>query len=153
MSFRLKCCLLYSSHIVTPYSQSFCVSSINGSKKTTMSLPACLEPNTRVVNKRYFHLWHNHGGRLNMHIIIGHVLCGFLISLNGFIPSMLSPNMIFLGWRSPPDEQDQIISTVCHLQGVESFHPSCNSYAKAIAQHPLGLRTYDSSSRSQVGTT
>jgi hypothetical protein len=27
-----------------------------------------------VVNKRYFLLWHNHGGRLNMHIITGHVL-------------------------------------------------------------------------------
>jgi hypothetical protein len=33
MSFRLKCCLLYPSHIVTPYFQSFYVSSINGSKK------------------------------------------------------------------------------------------------------------------------
>jgi hypothetical protein len=51
----------------------------------------------RVVNKRYFHLWHNHGGRLNIHIITGHVLCGFLISPNGFIPSVLSLNLIFLG--------------------------------------------------------
>jgi hypothetical protein len=51
----------------------------------------------RVVNKRYFYLWHNHGGRLNMHIITGHVLCGLLISLNEFIPSVLSPNLIFLG--------------------------------------------------------
>jgi hypothetical protein len=50
----------------------------------------------RVVNKRYFHLWHNHGGRLNMHIITVHILCEFLISLNGFIPSVLSPNLIFL---------------------------------------------------------
>jgi hypothetical protein len=42
-------------------------------------------------------LCHNHGGRLNMHIIIGHILCGFIISPNGLIPSMLSPNLIFLG--------------------------------------------------------
>jgi hypothetical protein len=97
MAFRLKCCLLYSSHIVTPYSQSLCMSFINGSKKTSISLPACLGPDTRVVNKRYFCLWHNHGGRLNMHIITGHILCGFFISSNGFIPSVLSPNQIFLG--------------------------------------------------------
>jgi hypothetical protein len=32
-----------------------------------------------------------------MHIITGHVLCEFLISLNGLIPSVLSPNLIFLG--------------------------------------------------------
>jgi hypothetical protein len=51
----------------------------------------------RVVKKRYFHLWHNLGGRLNMHIIVGHVLCEFLIFLNGLIPVMLSPNLIFLG--------------------------------------------------------
>jgi hypothetical protein len=69
MAFRLKCYLLYSSHIVTPYSQSFYMSSIIGSKKTSMSLPACLGPDMRVVNKRYFHMGHNHGGRLNMHMI------------------------------------------------------------------------------------
>jgi hypothetical protein len=80
MTFRLKCCLLYSSHIVTSYSQSFCMSSINDSKKTSVSLPACLGPDMRVANKRYFHLWHNYGRRLNMHIIIDHVLCGFFLS-------------------------------------------------------------------------
>jgi hypothetical protein len=95
MAFRLRCCLLYSSHIVTPYSQSLYMSSINGSKKASMSLLACLGPDMRAVKKRYFRLWHNHGGRLNMHIITGHVLCGFLISPNGLIPSVLSPNLIF----------------------------------------------------------
>jgi hypothetical protein len=65
-------------------------------KKTSMSLPAYLGQDTRGVNKRYFRLWHNHDGRLNMHIITGHILCGFLISLNGLIPSVLSPNLIFL---------------------------------------------------------
>jgi hypothetical protein len=34
----------------------------------------------RVVNRRYVCLWHNHGGRLYIHIITGQVLCGFLIS-------------------------------------------------------------------------
>jgi hypothetical protein len=97
MAFRLKYCLLYSSHIVTPYSQSFCMSSIYSSKKASMSLPACLGPDMSGVKKRYFHLWHNHGGKLNMQIITSHVLCGFLISLNGLISSMLSPNLIFLG--------------------------------------------------------
>jgi hypothetical protein len=97
MAFRLKCCLLYSSHTLTPCFQSFYISSINGSKKTSMSIPACLGPNMSAVNKRYIHLWHNHGVRLNMHIITVHVLCEFLISLKGFIPSVLRPNLIFLG--------------------------------------------------------
>jgi hypothetical protein len=89
-----------------------------------------------------------------MHIITGHILCGFLISLNGLIPSVLSPNLIFLGsLGQSTDEQDQIVSTVCHPQSVESFHLSYDSYAKATTQHPLGLRTYASSGQSQVGTT
>jgi hypothetical protein len=79
------------------YFQSFNMSSINDSKKISMSLPACLGSDMRVVNKRYFYFWHNHGERLNMHIITSHALYGFLISLNGLIPSVLSPNLIFLG--------------------------------------------------------
>jgi hypothetical protein len=97
MAFRLKCYLLYSFQTLNPCSQSFCISSINGSKKTSMSIPACLGPNMSVVNKRYIHLWHNHCGRLNMHITTSHILCGFLISLKGFIPSVLRPHLIFLG--------------------------------------------------------
>jgi hypothetical protein len=97
MPIRLKCCFLYSSHTLTSCSQSFCMSFINGSKKISMSMPACLGPDMRVVNRRYFRLWHNHGGRLYMHIITGQVLCGFLISPKEFIPSVLRPNLIFLG--------------------------------------------------------
>jgi hypothetical protein len=97
MAFRLKCSFLYSSHTLTPCSQSFCMSSSNGSKKISMSMPAYLGPDMRVVNRRYFHLWHNHGGRLYMHIITGQVLCGFFISPKGFIPSVVRPNLIFLG--------------------------------------------------------
>jgi hypothetical protein len=97
MAFRLKCSFLYSSHTLTPCFQSFCMSSINGSKKTSISTPVCLGPDMRVVNRRYFRLWHNHGGRLYMHIITGQVLCGFLISPKGFISSVLRPNLIFFG--------------------------------------------------------
>jgi hypothetical protein len=97
MTFRLKCSFLYSSHTLTPCLQIFCMYFINGSKKTSISTPACFGPDMRLVNRRYFHLWHNHGGRLYMHIITGQVLCGFLISLKGFIRSVLRPNLIFLG--------------------------------------------------------
>jgi hypothetical protein len=97
MTFRLKCSFLYSSHKLNPCSQSFCMSSINGSKKIFISMPACLGSDMRIINRRYFHLWRNHGGRLYMHIITGQVLCGFLISPKGFIPSVLRRNLIFLG--------------------------------------------------------
>jgi hypothetical protein len=46
-------------------------------------MTACLGPDMRVVNGRFFHWWHNHGRRLYMHIITGRVLCGFLISTKG----------------------------------------------------------------------
>jgi hypothetical protein len=46
MASRLKCSFLYSSHTLTPCFQSFCMSSINGSRKTSMSMPACLGPGT-----------------------------------------------------------------------------------------------------------
>jgi hypothetical protein len=97
MTFRLKCSFSYSSHTLTPCSQSFCMSSINGSKNTYISMPSCLGSDRRVVNRRYFRLWHNHGGRLYMHTIMGQVLCGFPISPKGFIPLALRPDIIFLG--------------------------------------------------------
>jgi hypothetical protein len=77
MAFRLKCCFLYSSHTLTTCSQSFCMSSINGSKNISMSMTACLGLDMRVINRRYFRLLHNHRGRyfhLYMHIITWHVL-------------------------------------------------------------------------------
>jgi hypothetical protein len=66
----------------------------------------------RVVNKRYFRLWHNHGRRLNMHIITSHVLCGFHISSNGLIPSVLSPSLIFLGSLEKSAETRQVGESV-----------------------------------------
>jgi hypothetical protein len=82
MAFRLKCYFLYSSHTLTPCFQSFYMSSINGSKRTCMSMSICLGPDMRVISRRYFYFWHNHEGRLYMHIITGQVL---------------RPNLIFLG--------------------------------------------------------
>jgi hypothetical protein len=57
------------------------MSSINGSKKTSMSLPACLGLDTRFVNRKYFHLWHNHGGRLNIPKVSmkGQVVADFIV--------------------------------------------------------------------------
>ncbi|KAG8052891.1 hypothetical protein GUJ93_ZPchr0001g32040 [Zizania palustris] len=97
MALRLKCSFLCSSHTQTPCSHRRFISSIKGSRKISMSLPGCFGPEIRVVSIRYFLLWHNHDGMLNKHRKTGHVLCGFLISPKGFIPSVLSPILIFLG--------------------------------------------------------
>jgi hypothetical protein len=59
-------------------------------------MPACLGLDMRVINRRYFRLWHNHGWILYMHIITGQVMCGFLISSKAFITLVLRPNLIFL---------------------------------------------------------
>ena len=43
-----------------------------------------------------FHFMHNQGGRLQIHRVIGHVLCLLLCSPNGLMPSALKPNHTFL---------------------------------------------------------
>jgi hypothetical protein len=89
-----------------------------------------------------------------MHIITDHVMYGFLVSSNGFIPFMLSPNMTFLrSLEKSSCGKDQNVPTVYHPCGVKSFHPSCDSHAKSTVQHPLGLIAYASSSQSHAGTT
>jgi hypothetical protein len=91
----------------------------------------------RVINKRKFHLWHNHGGILYMHIINGQVLFGFLISMEGFIPSVLKPNPIFLGSLEKSSAWLRSnVSTVYHHQDVGSFHPSSVGHAKARFELP-----------------
>jgi hypothetical protein len=50
-----------------------------------------------MVSKMYFRFCINHGGRLYIVRITGHVLCLLLLSANGFIPSVLSANLTFLG--------------------------------------------------------
>jgi hypothetical protein len=62
-----------------------------------MSNPGCVGPEIGMVSKMYFRFYINHGGRLYMVRITGHVLCLLLISANGFIPSVLSANLTFLG--------------------------------------------------------
>jgi hypothetical protein len=62
-----------------------------------MSTPGCVGPEIRMVSKMYFRFCINHGGRLYMVRITGHMLCLLLLSANGFIPSVLSVNLTFLG--------------------------------------------------------
>ena len=93
----VKYSLQYSSRIRTPSNHNFRISSINGSKNTSISLPVSLGPDIRVVSNRYLRLWHNHDGMLYSDSITGHVLCGFLFCPNGFIPDVLKANLIFLG--------------------------------------------------------
>lgn len=45
----------------------------------------------------YFLFMHNHGGRLYIHTNTGHVLCVLLWLPNGLSPSVLAPNLMFLG--------------------------------------------------------
>jgi hypothetical protein len=92
---KLSC--RYASQTRTPSSHSFYMSSIKGSKNTSISMSSCFGPETRIVNKRYFLLWHNHEGMLYMLRITDQVLCGFVISPKGFIPSVLKANLTFLG--------------------------------------------------------
>ena len=75
----------------------FFMSSIKGSKKTSMSTAGCVGPEIRSVSKRYFHFCINQRGRLYMVRITGHVLCLLLLSANGFIPSVLRANLTFRG--------------------------------------------------------
>jgi hypothetical protein len=81
----------------TPSSHSIYMSSINGSKNISISMPACFGRETRIVNIRYFLLWRNREGMLYRLRITGQVLCGFVISPKGFIPSVLKANLTFLG--------------------------------------------------------
>jgi hypothetical protein len=62
-----------------------------------MSTPGYVRSRIRMVSKMYFRFCMNHGGRLYMVRITGHVLCLLLLSANGFIPSVLGANLIFLG--------------------------------------------------------
>jgi hypothetical protein len=72
-----------------------------------------------------------------MHIIVGQVLCGFLISIKGFIPLLLRPNLIFLGSLEKSSSWLRSkFSTTYHQQDVKSFHPSFVGYAKARVELP-----------------
>jgi hypothetical protein len=72
------------------------MSSIKGSKNTSMSTTGCVGLEIRMVSKSYFRFYINHGGRLKMGWITGHVSCLLLLSANRFISSVLSADLIFL---------------------------------------------------------
>jgi hypothetical protein len=69
---------------------------MSGSSNTSISMLACFGPWIRIDNIRYFLLWHNHVEMLYIVRLIDHVLCTMLFSPNGFIPSVLKANLIFL---------------------------------------------------------
>jgi hypothetical protein len=66
------------------------------SRNTSISMSACFRPWIRIDNIRYFLLWHNYVRMVYIVRMIGHVLCTVLFLLNGFIPSVLKINLIFL---------------------------------------------------------
>ncbi len=94
---RVKCFLQYSSHTRNPSFHISFMSSINGSRNTSMSIPGCFGHYIRIVNKIYFRFWQIHVGKLYMVSSTGQVLCELLKSPNGFIPSVLKTNLTFLG--------------------------------------------------------
>jgi hypothetical protein len=96
IAFSLKYSYWYWSHIRIPSFQSFAISSISCSRNTSILMRACFGPRIRIDNIRYFLLWHNHVGILYITRMTGHVLCTVLFSPNGFIPSVLKANLIFL---------------------------------------------------------
>ncbi len=97
MACRVKCSLRYSSHIHNPSSHSSCMSSINGSRNTSMLIPSCLGPCIRIDKRMYFRFWQIHIVKLYIVSRTGQVLYVLLRSPNGFIPSVLNANLTFLG--------------------------------------------------------
>ena len=80
----------------TPGFQSFCRSSTNGLKYTSIRSPGCFGPETKIDNIKYFHFLHSQGGRFNTERTTGQVLCVELWLPNGFTPSVLIANRMFL---------------------------------------------------------
>jgi hypothetical protein len=69
---------------------------MSGSRNTSILMSACFRLWIRIDNIRYFLLWHNHVRMLYIARMTGHLLCRVLFSTNGFIPSVLKANLIFL---------------------------------------------------------
>jgi hypothetical protein len=73
-----------------------------------------------------FRFMHNQEGRLNIHKVVGRVLCALPNSLKGFIPSVLKPNLMFLASPESLQILHQCFSTNYHLHGVLAYHLSNN---------------------------
>jgi hypothetical protein len=87
---RLKFSYRYSSHIRTPSScHSNNSSSTNDLRYTSMLLPGCFRPGISTGIMMNFRSMQSHGGRLYIHRVTGQVLGLLLISLKGFMPSVL----------------------------------------------------------------
>ena len=93
---KVKCSLLYSSHTLTPSFHSVMKSSTNGSKYTSISFSGYFGPWISKGIIRYILFIHSHGRMLYIQTVMGQVLCLLLTILKGFIPSVLSANLIFL---------------------------------------------------------
>ena len=80
----------------TPGFQSVCRSSTNGLKYTLIRSQGCFGPETKIDNIKYFRFLHNQGGRFNTERTTDQVLCIELWLPNGFTPSVLIANRMFL---------------------------------------------------------
>jgi hypothetical protein len=65
--------------------------------------------------------------------IIGHVLCLLLLSANGFIPSVLSANLIFLGSSVKSQCLSLNLATASHRLDVEASRRFCAHQKHAIS--------------------
>src|SRR5438128_5998054 len=97
MAHNMKHSCLNSSHTSSPSFYSFAISSSNDSRNTSISFPGGFGSWIGIDSIRYFRFIHSHEGMLRMERTIGQVLCELLMSLNGFIPSVLNVNLTFLG--------------------------------------------------------
>src|SRR6266540_6160371 len=97
MALSVKHSCLNSSHTSSPSFHSFAISSSKGSRNTSILFPGCLGPWISIDSTRYFRFIHSHEGMLRIDRTTGQVLCELLMSLNGFIPSVLNANLTFLG--------------------------------------------------------
>ena len=95
---RSKFSCLYSSHTRTPAGiHNNKSSSTNGLSYTSIALPGCLGPWISASINIYFLFMHSQEERLNIQRVTGHVLWLLSHSPNGFIPSVLKPNLMFFG--------------------------------------------------------
>src|SRR6266498_1894202 len=91
-----------------------------------MSLLGCLGPWISTSIIMYFCFMHNQGGRLYIHRVTCQVLWLLLMSPKGFIPSILSPNLMFLTSFSKFGYVLSTSSTAIHQQGVLALCLPCH---------------------------
>src|SRR6185312_9701742 len=133
---RSKFSCLYSSQTRTPSSfHSSKSSSTNGLRYTSISLPDCFGPwiSTGVI--MYFRFMHSQEGRLNIQRVTGHILRLLPHSPNGFIPSVLKPNLMFLGSLS---KSGKSLSTFLHWDPFVGCLSICSCLRSSLC-HRINL--------------